>query len=101
MIDGFDPMGVQGGAKPPAQAINDPDVAAKELLSFIERIERLEEENKAINDDKSDVYGEMRGRGYDVKAVKRVIRDRKRDPEELFQEEAVYLTYKRALGMVD
>lgn len=100
MTDDFDPMGVQGGPKP-AQAINDPDVAAAELLQFIERVERIEAEIGDLNDDKSDVYGELRGRGYDVKAVKRIIKDRKRDPGELFEEEAVYLTYKRALGMVD
>lgn len=75
------------------------NVAGAELRQFVERVERLEEEIKAINADKSDVYGEAKGRGYDVKAIKRLVRDRSKDPNARMEEEAIYDTYKRALGM--
>jgi len=75
------------------------NVAGAELRQFIERIERLNEEGAAINADKADIFGEAKGRGYDVKAMKRIIRDRAKDTNTRLEEESIYETYKAALGM--
>lgn len=74
-------------------------VAANELRQFVERVERLEEDKKAIADDIREVFAEMKGRGYDVKVVRQLIRLRKRDKAELDEEEAILETYMQALGM--
>ena len=74
-------------------------VAANELRQFVERVERLEEDKKAISDDIREVFAEMKGRGYDVKVVRQLIRLRKRDKAELQEEEAILETYMQALGM--
>ncbi len=74
-------------------------VAAQELKQFIERIERLEEEKKAIADDIKDVFAEMKGRGFDTKVVRQVIRIRKQDHAERQEMEAVLELYLNALGM--
>ena len=76
------------------------DVDAKHLRAFIERIEKLEEEKKAIADDIKDVYAEAKGNGYDVKALRKVVSLRKQDPDERSEEQAVLETYLHALGMV-
>ncbi|MFB9952490.1 DUF2312 domain-containing protein [Rhizobium puerariae] len=75
------------------------NVAAAELRQFIERIERLEEEKASISDDIKDVYGEAKGRGYDTKAMKTIIRLRKKDANERLEEESILQTYMAALGM--
>lgn len=72
--------------------------ASEHLRSFIERIERLNEEIKALNDDKRDIYGEAKGRGFDVKAMKEVIRLRRMDSDDREEREALVETYMRALG---
>ena len=74
-------------------------VAAGQLRAFIERIERLEEEKKTISDDIKDVYAEMKGTGFDTKAVRTIIRLRKKDQAERQEEEAILDLYKAALGM--
>jgi uncharacterized protein (UPF0335 family) len=74
-------------------------VAAGQLRAFIERIERLEEEKQAIADDIKDVYAEMKGSGFDTKAVRTIIRLRKKDQAERQEEEAMLDLYKAALGM--
>jgi len=74
-------------------------VAAKELQQFVERVERLEEEKKAIADDVRDVYAEMKGRGFDVKAVRQIIRLRKQDHSERKEMEAILELYMSALNM--
>ena len=74
-------------------------VAAGQLKAFIERVERLEEEKKTISDDIKDVYAEMRGTGFDTKAVRTIIRLRKKDQAERQEEEAILDLYKAALGM--
>lgn len=71
----------------------------KQLLSFVERIERLEEEKKTIADDIKDVYGEAKGTGYDTKVLKKIIADRKKEAEELSEFETLVESYRRALGM--
>lgn len=74
------------------------DAAAAELRQIVEGIERLEEEVKAINDDKSDKYGEARSRGYDVKALKRVVRARRKDRNQRQEEDSIFDVYMLALG---
>jgi uncharacterized protein (UPF0335 family) len=70
------------------------------LRSIVERIERLEEEKKAISDDIRDVYAESKGRGYDVKALRTIVRMRKQDPNERAEAETILETYMHALGMI-
>jgi uncharacterized protein (UPF0335 family) len=74
-------------------------VAAGQLRAFIERIERLEEEKKTIGDDIKEVYAEMKGNGFDTKAVRTIVRLRKKDQAERQEEEAIIDLYKAALGM--
>lgn len=74
-------------------------VAADQLRAFIERIERLEEEKKAIADDIKDVYAEAKGNGYDVKVIRQVVRLRKQDSNERQEMEALLDLYLHALGM--
>lgn len=75
-------------------------IAAQELRLFVERIERLEEEIKGINDDKKDVYAEMKGRGYDAKIVKKLLAIRRKKKGEHEEESMVLETYMAALGMI-
>jgi uncharacterized protein (UPF0335 family) len=71
-----------------------------QLRSVVERIERLEEEKKVISDDIKDVYGEAKGNGYDVKALRTIIRMRKQDANERAEQETLLETYMQALGML-
>lgn len=73
--------------------------AKDQLKSFVERIERLEEEKKATADDIRDVYTEAKGNGFDVKTLRTVIRLRKQDVAERKEQEAILETYLHALGM--
>ena len=87
-------------AKHPMKDIAETGVAAAELKQFVERVERLEEEKKALSDDITEVYGEMKSRGYDVKVVRQVIRIRKTDRAERQEMEAILELYMGALGLV-
>jgi uncharacterized protein (UPF0335 family) len=75
-------------------------VAKDHLKAFIERIERLEEEKKALSDDIRDVYAEAKGNGFDVKALRVVVRLRKQDVNERREQEVIVETYMHALGMI-
>lgn len=75
-------------------------VAADELRQIIERIERIEADEAELRADKKEFYTEAKGRGYDVKTLRRIIRDRKRDNDAIAEEEAVLEMYREALGMV-
>lgn len=75
-------------------------VAAAELKQFVERLERLEEEKKAISDDIKDVFAELKGRGYEPKAVRQILRIRKQDQSERQEQEAILEVYMQALGML-
>lgn len=75
--------------------------AKDHLKAFIERIERLEEEKKTIADDIRDVYAEAKGTGFDVKALRTIVRMRKQDSDERKEQEAILDTYLAALGMLD
>lgn len=74
-------------------------VTADELRQFIERFERLEVEKKDIADQQKEVLGEAKGRGYDVKVLRKIVTLRRRDESEVAEEEAVLELYKEALGM--
>ncbi|WP_146587226.1 DUF2312 domain-containing protein [Puniceibacterium confluentis] len=74
-------------------------VTADELRQFIERIERLDQEKKDIAEQQKEVMAEAKGRGYDTKVIRKVIALRKREPDDIAEEEAVMEMYKQALGM--
>jgi uncharacterized protein (UPF0335 family) len=75
------------------------DVDAGHLRAFIERIEKLEEEKKAIADDIKDVYGEAKANGFDVKIMRKVVSIRKQDRDKRIEEETILDLYLAALGM--
>lgn len=87
--------GVKSAGEQPAMRF-----AKDQLRSIIERIERLEEEKKATADDIKGVYGEAAGNGFDVKALRAVIRLRKLDADERREQQEVLDTYLHALGML-
>jgi len=71
----------------------------EQLKAFIERVERLEKEKKAIADDIREVYAEAKGSGFDVKALRAIVRLRKQDTDERREQQAILETYMHALGM--
>lgn len=74
-------------------------VAVDRLRSFIERIERLNEEKDALTNDIREVFAEAKGEGFDTKTMRQVIRLRKMDTAEVQEQEALLDVYRRALGM--
>ncbi|HEV2078596.1 MAG TPA: DUF2312 domain-containing protein [Allosphingosinicella sp.] len=74
-------------------------IAAEELRLLIERIERLEEEKKAIADDVKDVYSEAKSRGYNTKTMRAIVRLRRMENHDRQEAEALLETYKAALGI--
>lgn len=74
--------------------------ASDQLKSIIERIERLEEEKSQLSGDIRDVYAEAKGTGFDVKALRAIVRLRKQDAGERAEQEAILETYMAALGML-
>ena len=78
----------------------DPNTAeAKHLLSFIERIERLEEDKKQVAEDIKDVYSEAKGTGYDIKIMRKIVSIRKQDKDKRREEQEILDLYLAALGM--
>lgn len=75
-------------------------IAGDRLRSFIERIERLEEERRVLSADIKEVYAEAKGNGFEPKIMRQIVRLRKKDKEELDEEESLLDVYKRALGML-
>ena len=75
-------------------------VPREQLKSIIERVEKLEEEKKATASDIRDLYAEAKGNGYDVKALRTIVRMRAQDSDERREQEAVLETYLHALGMI-
>ena len=73
--------------------------SANQLKSFVERVERLSEEKKSIRDDIRDVYAEAKANGFDVKALRDIVRLRTQDAEKLREHEAIVETYRHAIGM--
>lgn len=74
-------------------------VTGDELRQFIERIEQLEAEKKDIADQIKEVYAEIKGRGFDSKAVRKLVSLRRKDPQERQEEDAILELYMNALGM--
>jgi uncharacterized protein (UPF0335 family) len=71
----------------------------EELRQFVERYERLEAEKQEIADHQKEVMAEAKGRGYDVKVLRRVIAERKKTPDQIAEEMAILEMYRNALGM--
>ncbi|AGH31493.1 hypothetical protein LOKG_00057 [Loktanella phage pCB2051-A] len=80
-------------------AVQSENVAGEELRQFIERYERLEVEKKDIVEGQKEIMAEAKGRGYDVKVIRKIIGIRKRDKDDVDEEEAVFEMYCAALGM--
>jgi uncharacterized protein (UPF0335 family) len=74
-------------------------IAAERLRSLVDRIERLEEERKALASDIKDIYAEAKSAGFDVKVLRQLIRIRKQEPAEVEEQESLLDVYRRALGM--
>ena len=74
-------------------------VAQDQLRAFVERIERMEEEKKAIADDIKDIYAEAKGNGFDTKILRKIISIRKQDHNERMEQESLLELYMSALGM--
>jgi uncharacterized protein (UPF0335 family) len=83
-----------------AQEASSTSFAKHQLKAIVERIERLEEEKKTISEDIRDVYAEAKGNGYDVKALRTIVRLRKQDANERAEQETILETYMQALGML-
>jgi uncharacterized protein (UPF0335 family) len=75
-------------------------IAADRLKSFLERIERLEEEKSKISDDVKEVYSEAKSTGFDTKIMRQIIRLRKQDAQQRAEQEQLLEVYKQAVGMV-
>ena len=76
-------------------------IAADRLKSFVERIERLEEEKRGLQEDIKEVYAEAKGTGFDTKIIRQIIRLRKMDKADRQEAEAIMELYKEALGMTE
>jgi uncharacterized protein (UPF0335 family) len=74
-------------------------IAADRLRSIVDRIERLEEERKALGNDIKDIYSEAKSAGFDPKVLRALIRIRKQEPAEIEEQETLLDVYRRALGM--
>ena len=82
-----------------ADTISSDSVAQDQLKAFVERIERMEEEKKAIADDIREIYAEAKGNGFDIKVLRQVVKIRKQDHSERMEQEAILDLYLAALGM--
>lgn len=74
-------------------------VAGQRLRAFLERIERLEEEKKALGDDVKDIYAEAKGVGFDVTTMRRIVKLRKMEPDKIREQDELLELYKAAIGM--
>lgn len=74
--------------------------AKDQLKAIVERIERVESEIKELSSDRTDIYKEAAGNGFDAKAIRLIVRERKRDAAKRQEFEAIVDTYKLALGML-
>lgn len=83
-----------------AESTSPAGFAADQLKSIIERIERLEEEKKALGDDIKDVYGEAKANGFDTKILRQVVALRKQDADERHEQDTILDLYLAALGML-
>jgi uncharacterized protein (UPF0335 family) len=79
--------------------VNVDGIAGEQLLNYIQRIERLEEEKATLAEDIRDVYREAKGMGFDTKIVRQLIKLRKMEPDDRQEQEALIESYKIAIGM--
>jgi len=75
------------------------NIAGERLRSIVDRIERLEEERKALGSDIKDIYSEAKSAGFDIKVLRQLIRIRKQEPAEIEEQETLLDLYRRAIGM--
>jgi uncharacterized protein (UPF0335 family) len=75
------------------------NIAGDRLRSIVDRIERLEEERKALGSDIKDIYAEAKSAGFDIKVLRQLIRIRKQEPAEIEEQETLLDVYRRAIGM--
>lgn len=80
---------------------NSATVNSSQLRALIERIERMEEEKRAIASDIKDIYGEAKGNGFDAKIIRKIVALRRQDNDKRREEETIMDLYKNALGMID
>jgi uncharacterized protein (UPF0335 family) len=83
----------------PANEIRVGNIAGERLRGIIERIERLEEERKALAADIKDIFGEAKSAGFDVKVIRQLLRIRQQEPAEVEEQETLLDVYRRAIGM--
>ena len=81
------------------KTVNVGGISADQLRSVVERVERLSEEIKGLQSDQKDIFKEAHSAGFDVKAIRNVLRIRKQEPSEVEYQEQLIDTYRRALGM--
>lgn len=81
------------------ESVNIGGVDAERLLSYIERVERIEEEKKALQNDIKEIFEEAKSANFDIKAMKKILKLRKMDETDRQEEEFILDTYKRALGL--
>lgn len=98
-IDSDDDDDPIGGDSPGSGGMNADAITTAELLQFIERWESLEADKKAIAADQKDLMSEAKGRGYDTKVMRQIIRERAADRDALAEFQSVLGLYKQALGM--
>lgn len=95
-------MALDAATKPADDKGDKPEtggIAADRLRSLIERVERLEEERKALAGDIKDIFAEAKSAGFDVKVIRQLIRIRKQEPADVEEHESLLDLYRRALGM--
>ncbi len=90
----------ESSTRPAPKAADVGGIAGEQLRAIIDRIERLEEEKKALSEDIKDVFAEAKGNGFDTKIIRKILTIRKRDRAELDEEETMIQVYLRALGML-
>jgi uncharacterized protein (UPF0335 family) len=92
-------MALDSASDKPATDTQVGGIAGDRLRSLVDRIERLEEERKALGNDIKDIYAEAKSAGFDVKVLRQLIRLRKQEPAEVEEQETLLDLYKRAIGM--
>ncbi len=92
-------MALDSTTKEPEDRAQWGNVSAERLRSLVERIERLEEERKALAGDIKDIYAEAKSAGFDVKVIRQLIRVRRQEPAEVAEQETLLDVYRKALGM--
>jgi uncharacterized protein (UPF0335 family) len=90
---------IAGNPESKAEGLLGKNVAGERLTSIINRVERLEEERKALASDIKDIFSEAKSAGFDVKVIRQLIRIRRQEPAEVEEQETLLDVYRRAIGM--